>query len=257
MNRQKSPEKMPGDLHKGHRERLRQRFIDSNGRELADHELLELLLFYTHSQIDTNELAHRLIDKCGSLRDVINSSPEKIRSVSGAGKQTALFFEVLTAVNRRVRMQKYFSKKLTFNTLSSVGEFLLEHYNGANREELYAMFLDSSMRLIDFRFIASGSSDGLCFDIKSFARTALDCNAEFVILSHNHPAGQAVPSLSDREKTALVEAALSAIGIGLLEHIVVSDVAYTPTMQNRVRGGRGDPNSHDEGYERISKFYRE
>jgi DNA repair protein RadC len=257
MIEQTSQEKMSSDLHKGHRERLRQRFINTQGHGLNDHELLELLLFYTHSRINTNEIAHQLIDKYGSLREVVNATPEKICSVKGVGKQTAIFFEILTAVNRRIRMEKYFAKKPTFKTLSSVGEFLLEHYNGANREELYAMFLDSSMKLIDFRFIASGSSDGLCFDIKSFARTALDYNAEFVILSHNHPGGEAVPSSSDREKTALVEATLSAIGIGLLEHIIVSDVAYSPTMQSRVRGNRGDIHTLDANYERISRFYNE
>jgi DNA repair protein RadC len=86
---------------------------------------------------------------------------------------------------------------------------------------------------------------------------ALAENAANVIVAHNHPSGNALPSNADRELTSRIEAALSAIGITLIEHIIVGEVGYTPTMQIRISSLRSPLSTSelDNGF--LRKFYNE
>ena len=231
-------------LHSGHRERVKQSFMSDGGSYVADHELLELLLFFSIPRVDTNETAHRLINECGSLSKAVYASPEKLLSVEGVGQNTVVFFEAIKELFKRLQMQR-FSPDTTFDNLHAVGEYLVKYFYGYKDERLCAMLFDSGMHLIETVTLSHGSSNGTVFDPRSLARTALLRDATRVIISHNHPGGVAFAGAHDRSITAMAEAALSAVNILLVEHIIVSDVAYMPTMQTRMHSVRSanDPNA--------------
>ena len=73
------------NIHKNHRERLRERAINSGFQDFHDHQVLELLLFYALPRIDTNDLAHSLIERFGSLEGVFKADRNELLSVSGVG----------------------------------------------------------------------------------------------------------------------------------------------------------------------------
>ena len=241
-------------LHSGHRQRMKQKFLLNRGREMADHELLELFLYYSIPRCDTNETAHRMINEMGSLKDVFTTPTDKLLSVKGVGGETLTLIRIIQAINKRINMQRY-EPKQKFNSLSSVGEYLVKYYRGASEEQVCVMLLDNSMRMIDFIPLESGTVNSVPFDVRKLARTALAHDASRVIISHNHPAGIALPSASDHEITARAEAALSAIGISLVEHIIVGDVGYTPTMQARMTAiyRNSKSNNYEEGF--LREFY--
>ena len=85
--------------HGGHRERMRKRFKESgNFKGFSEHEILEMLLFYIVPRKNTNDIAHELIKKFGSLNSVLNASVEELSSVKDMGESSAnslLFFREL------------------------------------------------------------------------------------------------------------------------------------------------------------------
>lgn len=224
------------ELHKGHRARMKKKFSLHNGTDFLDHEILETLLFHSIPRADTNELAHKLLNEFGSLRAVCSAAPEKLRKIKGIGPSTILLLKLVFTLHKRMDIEKYNVKKLSADRISNVGNFLINYYKDNPREELCAMFLDNSLKLIDFVSLAMGSVNSVCVDVRSLAKLALDKDSSYVIISHNHPAGTLNQSNEDKVITVQVQAALHTIGITLLDHIIVNDVAYMPTMMAQIRG---------------------
>ena len=221
-------------VHAGHRERLKKRFLINQGADFEDHELLEMLLFYVIPRSNTNELAHELLNEFGSLKNVLNADPSIIQRVTGAGSATATFLALLFTIRKKIEMEKYTKSKFKADTLTNVGNYLVDYYQGKANEEVCAMLLDSSMRLIEFATISSGSANSAAIDIRSFVQKAVECRAYNVILAHNHPSDDLSPSAADRQLTLELDAALRTINIDLVEHIIVGSVSYAPTMYMRL-----------------------
>ena len=85
-----------GKKHGGHRDRLRERFIRDGLDGFEEHNILEMLLFYPIPQKDTNELAHALLDRFGSLESVFNATPEELMQIDGVGEHTARFLSMFS-----------------------------------------------------------------------------------------------------------------------------------------------------------------
>ena len=146
--------------------------------------------------------------------------------------------------------QKYTGKKFIADSLVKVGNYLVDYFRDEQNEEFCIMLLDSSLKSIEFRSLGKGSANSAALDVKTLVKYAIIGNASYVILAHNHPSGIAMPSKQDRQTTSEVEMALSAVGIMLLEHIIVSGIGYKPTMH--VRAFNSDDTEHSTLYK---KFY--
>ncbi len=220
-------------VHHGHRDRLKQRFNVNQGRDFEDHELIEMLLFYVLPRVNTNDLAHKLIDKFGSLRNVCNADPARIEDVIGAGPSTAMFFSLLKAVRKRIDLQKYNMNNFVADGITKVGEYLIDYYKDADCEEICAFFLDNSFRLIEFSSLSQGSVNSASLDVRKLTKHALRTDATQVIIAHNHPNGSVDASIQDQDLTMQIDRSLRSIGVTLVEHIIVSDISYVPTMYLR------------------------
>ena len=220
-------------LHRGHRERMRKRFAENGGRDLEDHELLELLLYYVIPRADTNKLAHNLLNEFGSFREVLNADPARIEQVVGAGKATATFLSVLFAVKKRADTQKYSRRRFVADSIHSVGNYLVDYFSDSHDEEICMMMLDNSLKLIGFKTVSCGSVNSVSLDVRAMTKFAVVANATYVILAHNHPSGKADPSPEDKQLTTEAQAALDAVGITLIDHIVVNNIGFRPTMYMR------------------------
>ncbi|MBR3879907.1 MAG: RadC family protein [Clostridia bacterium] len=228
---------------------MKKRFLENGGKNFSDHELLEMLLYHVIPRVDTNELAHALLNEFGTLRNVIYADPARIEQVVGAGRATSTFFSLLSAVKRRTDTQKYSTSRFIADTAIKVGNFLVDYYRDAKEEEFCVMLLDSSLGLIEFASLTRGSNNSAAIDVKALAKHALIYNATHVILAHNHPTGSALPSESDRELTQEVDSALSAVGIHLIEHVIVNGTGFKPTMYMRTLGAKAD--KHSSLYKRF------
>lgn len=235
-------------LHVGHRQRMRERFLNAP-ESLAEHELLELLLYYAVPRRDTNDLAHSLIEQFGSLTAVLEADVTQLSRVKGVGESVATYLSAVGAGARYYMGEKITNgaSASTLDTPAKVAEFLWPRFLGQNKERVFALLFDNGMRLLDCYHICDGSIAGAPISVRRIVERAYTKGAVGVILAHNHPGGLAVPSGDDIRITRTLDTALRTMEVPLIEHYVFSDRSFAPIM-SRYRAG------NEEEYAASSLF---
>ena len=209
-------------MHDGHRRRIRERFRLDGIEGFAPHEVLELLLFYARARGDVNPLAHRLLDTFGSLKGVLEAPVDQLCAVEGVGEETATLISLMVPLFRRYEMCLCEEQKRLVR-FSDVQEYCRALLIGLRRERFYVISVSAKMRVLGQRIVGEGSLAEVPAYPRLVVETALNYNAYGVILCHNHPGGEAVPSLGDVDVTRALESVLSKLGIALMDHIIVAD----------------------------------
>ena len=217
---QASPEKKQNP-HAGHRLRMRRRFAEQGLDGFADHEALELLLCYTNMRGNTNPLAHDLIDRFGSLRGVLEAGVEQLSAVKGVGRETAVLLSLMLPLFRRYQAELLAEKK-KISSREEAEDHCLALLSGLRSERFYVICLSADGTVLGHRLIAEGSLNQVPAYPRLIAEAALNHNASLLLFCHNHPGGTPIPSVADRQATAELQAMLSLMGIGVLDHIIVS-----------------------------------
>ena len=209
-------------IHDGHREKMRQRFMTGGLDSFADHEILELLLYYAIPRRDTNPIAHALMERYGSLPAVLAAPMEDLKRTEGIGESAAVLLHLVPQVCRRARLAQV-GEDQVLNSSERAGAYLLECFDGESREVIYQLCLDRKGKLLACKRLGEGSVASADLDVRRLVENAILTGASAVILAHNHPSGVALPSDGDYTATMRVRAALNAIGIELADHIIVAD----------------------------------
>lgn len=218
-------------VHDGHRSRVRKRFLRNGLSGFADHEALELLLYYAIPRGDTNPLAHALMDRFGSLSAVFSAPVELLTQVEGVGEHTAILLRLVPMIAQQARLTEM-EQELILNTRERVGAYLLELFSQERNEAVYEICLDAKGKLLACRRLGEGSSSAVNLDIRKVVENAILYSASSVILAHNHPSGIALPSRDDQMATDQAKAALEAIGVRLEDHIIVADHDFVSFSQS-------------------------
>ena len=218
-------------IHKDHRQRVRERYLKEGLDGFSEVQVLELLLFYVIPRQDTNPIAHRLINRFGSLHQVLEAPVEELEKVEGIGPNAALLLSLITAVARVYAVNRTEKQKI-LRTIEDCGEYLKSFFIGRRSEMVYLLCLDAKCKVLGCREIGEGSVNSANVPIRRIVETALGLNATSVVLAHNHPSGIALPSGGDVLTTHRVAAALSTVDIVLVDHIIVADDDYVSMVQS-------------------------
>lgn len=214
-------------MHEGHRERLKQQFKNDNYSidKWQEHNILELLLFYSVPRVDTNETAHRLLNKFGSLAGILDASPDSLLSVDGVGSNSAVFLKLLPQIFSLYLEQKLKEDKSKFDMtdIDARKSFFIPKFFGYSYEAVFVACLDNKNRVIACEKLFSGSVNVSNVNLRLIIEFAIRNSASGVIIAHNHPKGTAVPSYQDVLLTKQVGEALFPVNIKLLDHIVVAE----------------------------------
>ena len=211
-------------IHDGHREKMRRRFQETGLEGFADHEALELLLYYAIPRRDTNELAHRLLARYGSLSALLQAPIEDLRRVEGVGESAAVLLKLVPAFVYKA--QRSDGQETVLNSTEKAGRYLLSCFAGERNEVIYQLCLDRKGKLLARKRLSEGGSAAAELNIRRLVENALLSSASAVILSHNHPSGIALPSREDYATTQQAQDALRTIGVELLDHIIVAEDDY-------------------------------
>lgn len=233
---------MDKNLHEGHRERVRQEFLQHGfDQNTPPHKILELLLFYCVQRADTNPIAHELIAKYGSVAAVLDAPVEELAAFKGLSERSAVLLKLIMPTAQRYIYDKR-EQKPTFCSLDGIGKYILSKYLGETKEKIGVMCLDVKGALISFEFLGEGDVASVGISMRSLAKIALGGNATAAVLCHNHPGGIAIPSESDVLVTAQAAETLSKIGVQLIDHIIVSDTDFVSMAQSEKYGHLFAPN---------------
>lgn len=209
-------------MHEGHRERMREKYLQGGVDALAEHELFELLLFYSQPRVNTNDIAHRLMDAFHSVNGILDADLESLCSIPGMGKNSGLLIRLIKDIINIYNRGKLEPRPL-LSTAMEAGNYIRRLIGDQTKEVFYVFSLDPDGRLISCGKIAEGSSYRIYIDVRLVAEYALRHNAHTVILAHNHPLGTVEPSDEDIRLTKRIQDALSALDVTVTDHIIVGD----------------------------------
>ena len=218
-------------IHDGHRARKKAQFRAHGLDAFADHEALDLLLYYAIPRVDTNPVAHRLMERFGSLDGVLSASVEELEKVEGVGENAATLLSLILPLVRRSRMTAS-KQPVILNGKEAAGAYFIDLFFGVRDEHLYEACLDAKGKLLQCFKVADGSVDTVNLNMRVIVENALKCGASAVVLSHNHPSGVALPSEDDNLTTLMVYDALRTVGVVLLDHIIVADDDFVSLWDN-------------------------
>ena len=221
-------------IHKGHRERLKQRFLEEGLDNFTDIQVLELLLFFAIPVKDTNPLAHALLDHFGSLTQVLEADVEELKKVPGIKDHAATLLALVTQLCRYYQVSSA-QQNQVLTTLEDCGRYLVPRFFGRTKETVFLLCLDAKCKVLCCKEIGEGSVNSASISARKVVETALAANATTVVLAHNHPSGIAVPSNEDIQTTQRIAAALYAVEIHLADHIVVAEGDYVSMIQSGCR----------------------
>ncbi|MCR4917637.1 MAG: DNA repair protein RadC [Alphaproteobacteria bacterium] len=202
----------------GHRERLRQNFLDD---KLPCYEVLELLLSYAIPRKDVRPLSRMLFKRFGGMYQILSASINELTSVPGMGKNTAIFIKVI----QKIMLEGYkseLSERPVFHNKNLFDSYCKLMLGSSPIEEMHVLYLDINRKLLLDDTHSVGTTDWTAIHPREIIRKALDLQAKFVILVHNHPKNNTSFSTQDIEITNEIRALLQGVGIILDDHYVVS-----------------------------------
>lgn len=218
--------------HDGHRDRLRMQFIRSGAENMEPHQVLEMLLHNVIPRCDTNEIAHRLMERFGSFSAVLDARLEDLAAVKGLGMKSAVFLKMLPGVARVYCNDKYQNGRV-IRSMDEIGDFLLQLFVGCTNERFYLVCMDRTSRILQTMLVAEGTMDAVMVDTRKVVEIALGSQASCVVLAHNHPQGFAIPSERDIATTIRLVDGLSVINVAVSDHIIVAQNDYVSLAQSK------------------------
>ena len=224
-------------IHSGHRSRVKTEFMTRGLEGWPDHKVLELLLFYAIPQGDVNALAHELVERFGSLAGVLDASPDELRRVPGVGEHTVTLLKLFPALGVRY-LENRARMGTIIHTPEQAMEILWPCFYGARNEMVYILCLDGKRKVLGVRKVAEGSIHAADINIRRIAEEALSLRADAIYLAHNHISNLAFPSAADWQGTDTIRAALAAVGLTLVDHLIFVDGDMVSLNQSQNGGGR-------------------
>ena len=218
-------------MHENHRERMKHRFLAEGLDHFEPHNILELLLFYAIPQKDTNEIAHSLMERFGSLAEVFDASYDYLVTVPGIKEHSATLIKMIPELSRRYVIEKN-RVTTSLSSMEKIGRYLVDHYVGINVETVFLLLLDNKFNLIECVKIHEGSVNSSAITLRRLVETALFKRASMVVLAHNHPSGITLPSSDDLFTTREVKRAFDLMEIKLLAHIIVAGDSYLDILKS-------------------------
>ena len=211
--------------HKEHRQRVKKRFLGEGLDHFSEVHALELLLFFGKPQSDTNDLAHELLQRFGSLHQVLTAPPEQLMQVKGVGEHVAILLSLVKGISVKYLID-HDDPPARLESLEDCGKYLHHHFVGQRDEVVMLLCLDAKRMPLCCRIVSKGSVNAAEVSVRKVVEAALAVNATTVMLAHNHPSGLAIPSMEDILTTRRMAMALDAVGILLEDHIVVAGKEY-------------------------------
>lgn len=210
-------------LYLGHRARLRERFLINEGVGMPDYEILELILMLAIPRRDVKPLAKKLINHYGDLNKVLHAPQNDLRIKFNLSDITIAAFKVVTTCIFRSN----------FASFSDISSSLLDSWEWFENhcrdvmghkdiEEFRVFFFDASLHYIKEAVISQGTIDKSTVYPREIIRRALECKSSQVVLSHNHPSGNSLPSAEDKRLTESLIQILYAVDIKVYDHVIVT-----------------------------------
>lgn len=221
---EEKPDEKPHYL--GHRQRLKERFLEKGSEALTDYELLELLLCIAIPRRDVKPLAKNLIARFGSFGAVLAAPKERLLEVSGVGETVLVALKISQASALALQREEILNQPVisSWTALINYCRSAMAH---EVQEHFRVLFLDKKNRLITDEVQSTGTIDQTPIYPREVIKRALELSATALILVHNHPSGDPTPSRDDITMTRELAATAKNLGITIHDHLIIAKHGHT------------------------------
>lgn len=220
-------------LHRNHRMRLKRRYLREGISGFEPHNVLELLLFYAIPQKDTNDLAHELLNRFGSVPGVFDAPIEELLKVKGVGMHTATLIKLIPDLWRVYERDRVADSRPKINSTVTAASYLAPLFTGRSTEAVAALALDAGGGLVGSEILGEGSPMAAPIDARRICEWAINIRAGGIVLAHNHlGSGNCRPSGPDCESTRNIASILNGLDIQLIDHIIFCAGEYFSMADN-------------------------
>ena len=211
-------------VHAGHRERMRKRFIENGFDGFEEHQALEMFLFYAIPRKDTNELAHKLLERYFTIAGVCSAPVDELQRDFHMSETAATFLKRLPEMSRLY----YESLHSTSSEvdLENLGEWMKQKFIGRTAEAVVLLLVDAKGCMIYFDVVSKGSIALAEMPTRKIVELAIRHNSKTAFVAHNHPSGNILPSQSDLQVTRQLYDTLKGVGVNLVDHYIIGGSRY-------------------------------
>ena len=217
----------------GHRQRLRERFLNSGLQGFHDYEVIELLLTLGTPRSDCKQAAKDVLKKFGSLNAVLEADPIELQKINGIGPNNVFGLKLTQTVARRYLADRVIGQ----NIITSSDEVLdyLKHNLRDKKQEIFSViYLNGRNEIIGMEELFQGSLTTSAVYPREVVKKVLKQNAAALIFVHNHPSGNLNPSEEDIKITKKLKDAVATIDVKVHDHLIIAGNDYYSFADNNL-----------------------
>jgi DNA repair protein RadC len=219
------PEDNATGTHRGHRKRLREKFLKSGLAGFHDYEIVELLLSLGTPRKDCKAAAKEAIKRFKTLRGVLEASAEELQKIAGIGAHSAFGIKLVQEVAREFLKAKILEKTF-YRSSREVFEYLYHAMRDLKKEVFKVIYLNNQNQIIDTIDLGEGTVNSSAVSPREVIEGALKSNSTALIFVHNHPSGNPEPSNNDKGLTRELVYTGKLLRLRVLDHIIIGDNRY-------------------------------
>ena len=203
----------------------RERLINYGESNLTNEELLSIILRTGTKNISVKEVSNNILSSIENINDLNNIDIQELSKIKGVGIVKAVTLKASIELGKRVSNIEI-NNLMKLNNSDIVHDTFKSLFIGLKQEKLLAIYLDNKKRLINYKLITIGTNDQTLFHPRDIIYNAIKCNASGIIIMHNHPSLDIIPSKADIEMTNTLIEACNIVGIPLLDHLITNTKNY-------------------------------
>lgn len=208
-------------------DRPREKMLRKGAQSLSDAELLAILIGSGNRDESAVELSRRIMRDC---RDNLNelaqlSIADLCKRFKGIGEAKAITIMAALEIGKRRKTSEILERKKITSSLDLFDLFEPQLVD-LPHEEFWIGLLNGANKVIEIKRLTQGGSRQTVVDIPMLLKMALEKSAQALVVAHNHPSGQNRPSHEDEQITRRIKTGCEAIGITLLDHIIIAKGQY-------------------------------
>ena len=220
-------------------ERPREKMLSKGPAALGDSELISILLRTGNRGESAAELSNRILKTAGGrLSEIAAMSVSKLTGIEGIGPGKACSIAAAFELGRRFMQEESSVERIPIVTSRQVFKLMKPLMKGLKHEECWVLMLNNSNYLTDKCRVTSGGDASTVIDVRQIVRLALEKAATAIILVHNHPTGNPMPSQADIRETEALKKACGTCSITLFDHVVICDDGWFSFAEERQGSGK-------------------
>lgn len=207
-------------------EKPRERLVKYGVENLSNEELLAIILKTGSKKYNVKEVASNILSSYGDIKNLKDVRINNLTKIDGIGKVKAIELIAAIELGRRVYYEEDYKDMVTLTNPKVIIGYFNKLFKGENQECFYVVYLDSKNKYIDKKLVFKGILNKSLIHPRDIFKEAYLLSACNFICIHNHPSGDATPSMEDINVTMMLSEIGKLHGIRLLDHIIIGNNNY-------------------------------